>query len=393
MKVLWIGTKAPAPPQDGGRLLTLETIRALARAGARVTVVAPGSPPAGDATSVAALEEICQPRLLQARPRSPTAAFLDSLLRRWPYTMARHRLAPVERAVAGLVDRESFDVVHAEQLQAFPQAEPALARRLPVVLRAQNVESDLWAEAARRANPFARAWLRHQARRLGAWEGRAVTRATLTLALKEADAARLRELAGGRGEVQVLPPPFEAELPPGRGPLSGDPPLVLLGRSDWLPNRDAAEWFVGKIWPRIRERVPGARLHVFGHRRPVRGRPGVELHPAPDHSTEALVAGAVLVVPLRIASGVRMKILEAWARGLPVVATPTAAEGLGARDGAELLLADDADGFARAVERLATEPSLGGVLTAAGRRSLARAYDPDRVASELLAAYRRAAGR
>jgi glycosyltransferase involved in cell wall biosynthesis len=70
---------------------------------------------------------------------------------------------------------------------------------------------------------------------------------------------------------------------------------------------------------------------------------GVETHPAPADSREAFAPGAILVVPLRIASGIRMKILEAWARGLPVVATPEAAAGLEAEDGRELLLAERHD--------------------------------------------------
>jgi hypothetical protein len=75
-------------------------------------------------------------------------------------------------------------------------------------------------------------------------------------------------------------------------------------------------------------------------------------HAAPSDSSAVFVPGAVLVLPLRVASGVRVKILEAWVRGIPVVATPEAAEGLEATDGSELLLARDAGGFATALESL-----------------------------------------
>jgi len=101
----------------------------------------------------------------------------------------------------------------------------------------------------------------------------------------------------------------------------------------------------------------------------------------------------VLAVPLRVASGVRMKILEAWARGLPVVATPAAAAGLGAEDGRELLLAADSDGFAAAVARLAAEPVLAAELVAAGRSALVRRHAPAAVAAELLRVYAAAADR
>ena len=91
-------------------------------------------------------------------------------------------------------------------------------------------------------------------------------------------------------------------------------------------------------------------------------------------------------MPLAIASGIRMKILEAWARGVPVVGTPEAVAGLAARDGEELLVARDAAGFAAAIVRLHREAGLAGRLAAAGRRALAERHDPKAVARRLLAA-------
>jgi glycosyltransferase involved in cell wall biosynthesis len=85
-----------------------------------------------------------------------------------------------------------------------------------------------------------------------------------------------------------------------------------------------------------------------------------------------------------------MKVLEAWARGVPVVATPVAAAGLEAEDGRELLLADDAEGFARAIARLSEEPALRQALRENGRAALAARHDPPAIARELAAAYRRA---
>jgi glycosyltransferase involved in cell wall biosynthesis len=386
VKLLWIGTKAPSPPVDGGRLLTLLTLRALAARGVEVTLVAPGSGSlAEDSRAAEPLGSICRPRLVPVRPRSPLLAGFASLAPGPPYSIRRHRLAPVRHEVASLLARETYDVVHVEQLQAFPQAAPALESGLPVVLRAQNVESDIW-WAARAGRPLAGLWLARQARRLAGWEGEAIRQASAVVALTEEDAGRLQGLARGR-EVLVVRAPFPAELPCGMGELAGAPALVVLGSAGWFPNQDAADWFTADIWPEVRRRTPAARLHLFGSG-PSRG-PGIELHPVPEDSRLAFAPGSVMVVPLRIASGVRMKILEAWARGVPVVATPTAAAGLGAEDGRQLLLANDAPGFARAVERLAVEPGLAASLTAAGRRLLVERHDPGAVAERLADVYGR----
>jgi glycosyltransferase involved in cell wall biosynthesis len=113
----------------------------------------------------------------------------------------------------------------------------------------------------------------------------------------------------------------------------------------------------------------------------------VTVHPAPCESAAAFRPGALLAVPLRIASGVRMKVLEAWARGVPVVGTPEALAGLEVEDGREALVAADAPAFARALARLHREPGLAARLTAEGSRARRERHDPARVIAGLLAAY------
>jgi glycosyltransferase involved in cell wall biosynthesis len=148
-----------------------------------------------------------------------------------------------------------------------------------------------------------------------------------------------------------------------------------------------------EVWPSVRQRTPGAVLHLFAGQPWAQDREArIVRHPPLEHSAAAFAPGAVLAVPLRVASGIRMKILEAWARGLAVVATPTAAAGLGARDGKELLLADDAGSFAAALARLANEQGLAADLTARGRRLLQRRHAPVAVAHRLLEIYRAAGG-
>jgi glycosyltransferase involved in cell wall biosynthesis len=139
----------------------------------------------------------------------------------------------------------------------------------------------------------------------------------------------------------------------------------------------------------VRAALPGACLHVVGV--PVRSSPEVSGRPSPPDSRELFAEGAILVVPLRVASGVRMKILEAWARGVPVVSTPAGARGLEAEDGGELLLADDAETFALALRRLHAEPGLAARLVAAGRRRLETRHEPRTIAARLAEVYARAA--
>jgi hypothetical protein len=382
MKILAVATKAPWPPIDGGRFLLLNTLQGLAGTGCRVTLVAPVDPGAFDLDRVAhELSPWCEPALVPAAPFPPAAALLRS--GGAPLSIARHALPAVRREVESRLAAGRFDLVHAEQLQALPQTAPALKRGIPVVLRAQNVESDLWAETARRGRGPRGFLLKREAKRLAAWEGEAVRRSTATLALTREDAGRLRELARGGGRVGVVRAAFP-DLPPGPGSLTGDPAVVLFGSRGWLPNEEAAAWFLAEVWPAVSRTVPSAVLHLFGMDAAI---PGGVAHSSPRDSAEVYAPGSILAVPLRIASGVRIKILEAWARGVPVVATPAALAGLEAKDGREALVARDAGEFAAAIRRIHQEPGLAAKLVEAGRRTRRERHDPGEVARELMKEY------
>ena len=390
LSILMLATKPPWPLIDGSRLLVRNTLEGLARAGHRVTLVAPVDSRRFDvAEAERALADLCEPRLVSARPPSLAHSFVRSSWTRRPLSIQRHAHPAVEAEVERLLVERRFDVVHVEQLQALAQAEPAFARGLPVVLRAQNVESDLWTVTAE-FHPFYRALARREGWRLAEWESLAIARTARTLALTERDAARLGEFGGPSGRVTVVRAPFPGSLPAAEGTLPGSPAIVLLGSEGWLPNRDAVAWFARTIWPVVQGKLPAAQLHVFGNRqwRPSGDR--ITWHPPPSDSRDAFVPGSIMAVPLRIASGVRMKILEAWARGIPVVALPQAAAGLEATHGRELLLARDATEFAAAFTRLAGHPGLSARLIQNGREALARRHSPENVTAELVAAYRAA---
>jgi polysaccharide biosynthesis protein PslH len=383
LNILVVATKAPWPPIDGGRFLLKTTLEGLAASGCRITLVAPVD---SDPEEVSReLSAWCVPRLVPSAPLSPARA----MLRRAPLSIARHSLTAVRREVERLLKTQRFDLVHAEQLQALPQTEPAAVRGIPIVLRAQNVESDLWAAAGQRGKGMKGLLLGREAKRLADWEGMAVRRVAATLALTREDAARLRELSGGQGNVRVVPAPFP-DLPPGTGTLPGEPAVVVFGSRGWLPNEEAAAWFHDEVWTAVRAELPGAVLHLFGMDL---GGPAVVPHPAPKDSGEAFAPGSILAIPLRIASGVRIKILEAWARGVPVVATPAALAGLDAEEGREALVARDAGEFAAAFARLQREPGLRERAVEAGRRARQERHDPGKIAEQLIAEYEEVVGR
>jgi len=388
MKILWVATKPPWPAVDGGRLVQWQTLTALAQSGADITLVAPADRGIDPGTVVTKLRALCHTILVAHAPRTWSRALSEAIVCRAPLSIARHRTEAVRREVERLLAREQFDVVHAEQLQAVANCGDARAMKVPLVMRAQNVESDLWFVLAAHRG-IGGVFLKHQARRLREWEAEATRRCDATIALTQGDATKLETIANAPGRIHCIPAPFPAELPDAQSPpLPGRPALVIFGSSGWAPNRDGADWFVRDIWPVVLKRLPEARLHlysVYSGAIDARSR-NIVTHAAPDDSAAAFAPNAILVVPLRIASGVRMKILEAWARGTPVVATPEAAAGLGATDRGELMIALTGAEFASAIAAL-SDAGIRGAMTSHARALLRLNHDPTRIARRMLALY------
>ena len=381
MKILFLASRSPYPARDGGAVLMASTIDLLASHGHELTVVAPAYE--GDPAIEGALPAMVCLRLVKSRKRPLAGAFLASLLSGRPLSAERHSQPAVAAVVEEILTNERVDLVHVEQPQALTQADAAFRRKHPVVLRAQNVETELWRMLAD-VRPAWRPAARRESRRFARWEAQSAARADMTLAITAHDAEVLHRLAPG-ARVGVLRMPMPAVLPPGDRVLPGEPAVVVLASGAYFPNRDGVSWFLTKIWPVIADTLPGARLHVFGG--VSKAAAGVHFHEAPRDSRDAFAKGAIVAVPLRIASGARVRILEAWARGLPVVATPAAASGLDVLPGQGVLVASDGREFAAAFTSLIASSELAGRLEEEGHAALRQWHDPARIAEELERAY------
>ena len=262
MQILWLATKAPWPPSDGGRLVATTTIDSLIAAGAHVTVLAPAHPPHAPHESATTAPPPGAPAWwtppVVSRPAARARTVFDVACRGASLQVARHRHPALVDAVADHVASRAVDVVHVEQLQAWTSAAPAVRAGLPVVLRAQNVESATW-----RGDGVRGALARFDARRLADHEARVARAAAAVIALSADDAAAFRGLAPSARVVEVAAP-MPAWLPSAQAALTGRPACAWVGSAGWGLNDDALAWLLRDVWRAIVAETPEARLHVFG---------------------------------------------------------------------------------------------------------------------------------
>lgn len=206
-----------------------------------------------------------------------------------------------------------------------------------------------------------------------------IAAADATLVVSDAEQAVLAEDAPA-ARVHVLSNLHDL-APTGKG-RAARCDLLFVGGFRHPPNVDAVRWFVEDIFPKVRARLPEVVFHCIGGDVPdaiarLGERPGVRIHGHVPDLDPWLGAARVSVAPLRYGAGVKGKVNQAMAHGLPVVATSAAVEGMHLRDGEDVLVADDAAAFADAMVRLHDDDALWQTLSGNGRRNVAAHFSAD----------------
>jgi polysaccharide biosynthesis protein PslH len=370
-RALFLAPEAPYPAAGGGALRSASLLQYLAGRYRLDLIVfrEPGRPdpasqlPRGRFGDVLVLDLARHSRTRLAR----LARNLDRIRRGTP--PLADRFSGFGPSVAAFVRDKHYQLAVIEHLWCAPYWEQLAPRGEMLVLDAHNVESVLTESCAAVESWWMRLLLRRFQITWLALEKRWLPRFGLVLAASGPDAAALAELA----------PSARFCVYPNSLPLVSQPDveeqqaIIFSGNFDYPPNRDAVQYFHGRIWPLLRKRHPDLIWRLAGKNpqavgRSLRGDPRIQvLGPVGDPVGE-LARARVAIVPLRAGSGTRFKILEAWAAARAVVSTTIGAEGLGAVDGEHLLLADAPERFAGAVSALLDSAGLRQRLGSAGRR-------------------------
>jgi glycosyltransferase involved in cell wall biosynthesis len=381
--VVFVSQNPIMPPDEGAAIRNLHLLRRLAQAH-RVTVVM-SYPPSEE--GLRQLEELGLRVVVVPKPRWRHLAYLGAIARGVPLDFAVQRNPRVRRWL-----RRHAGEVDSVLVGSIGPAQDALPRRPGdpvVVIDTHNVERVRLERELRIADGF-RERLSRRLAGLGTarFELRTLRAADQVLVCSPDEADDLRRF--GLDHVVVVPNGVDLEGIT-QAPLLLGPPLMLFpGTLSYDPNDDAARWIASEIAPLVRAMRPDCRFLVAGRGAEpslaaVLRAAGVELRsPVPDMRPVLHEATAVLA-PLRSGSGTRLKILEAFAAGRPVVSTTLGAEGLDVEPGRHLLIADTAAETAAAIVRLIDEPELGPRLADAARTLVEQRYGWDAIGAQLRA--------
>lgn len=305
--------------------------------------------------------------------------------------IVRDEIAEMHRTIRGLLAAHAFDVIHADQTsmaQYGLYAQKVAAQmpgnaRISTVLDAHNALYRIPERMARHeANPLKRWLYLREARTLARYEAETYDRFDRVVFVTRVDQEQLAHLSSHDAQSASSIPKTPTSVIPicvdiENKPLvaRNDRPLTVshIGTMFWPPNVEGVLWFAREVFPRVLAEVPEARFVIVGKDPPQEVRDlalqvrNVQVTGYVPDLEPYLAETSVFIVPLRAGGGMRVKIIDAWAWGLPIVSTSIGAEGIEVETGKNIHIGDTPDVLAEAVIQILSDPAYGEQLRDEGR--------------------------
>ena len=396
MKILQLCKKFPYPLKDGESIAVTTLSRALRELGCQVSLLAMNTHKHffnsnGCPEALSHYKDIF--KVPVDNRVKPTEAFLN-LFSREPYHIARFISPAFQRQLIEVLKNNTYDLIQLETPYLSPYI-PTIRKYSDalIAMRAHNVEHEIWERIAENTAFFPKRWyLKHLARKLCRYEVEQLKQYDILVAITQRDLDFFRKL-GYRKAAVVAPigvrsEAYQPDYDSYRRPLS----LSFIGSLDWMPNQEGLQWFINQVWTSLEKKYPNLELHIAGRNTPedlkhkLAGK-NVFVHGEVPDAHQFINNHSLMVVPLLSGSGMRAKILEGMALGRVVLTTSVGLEGIAARPGREVLVADAPEQFVSHIESCLLQ---GPQLERMGRQAchfVASQYDSLSIARRLLDSY------
>jgi len=381
----------PYPPSSGGQVRSYNLIKNLSKKH-KITLFSLIKYEE-EKQYIPKLKKFCQQVLVFKRPENPWT--LKNILRTgfgpYPFLVVRNLSSEEKRATTKKLEKESFDLIHAETFYVMPHIPPT---KTPILLVEQTIEFQVYQHFV---NIF-KLWplkpiLYIDVFKLKVWETRFWQKAAKVVAVSEADKKKMLSHVPTL-DVDVVPNGAGEDLVTlwGRRKRKAKRPIVFYqGNFLWLQNTEAARILAQEVFPLIKKEFPEAICWIVGQNAKKKiadlDRDGVEIHDLTtadiDGVKEAYQKATVFVAPLEGPGGTRLKILGAMAAGVPVVTTSTGSEGIKAVDGKEILIRDRPEEMAKAAIKLLKDERFYSKITASARKLVEEKYNWNKIATKL----------
>lgn len=382
-KILFLAHRIPYPPHKGDKLRAYHLIKGLAERH-DVYLGAPVDDP-DDWQHRHALDDLCaETCIVDGRGRSRQRAAMGAVARREPVSFTYFRHRALMDWVRRVTLAHGFDAVMLYSSGTAPYLDAVAGDACPLIVDFVDVDSEKWrvmgeTESGVKGRIYAR-----EAVLLREAETRLAQRADASLFVTESEAALFGRVTGITDRVHAIGNGVDLTMWDGADALpspyadDGRRRLIFTGAMDYAPNIDAVTWFAGEVMPILRDAGRAVGFVIAGSNPSAAVQAlacdDIEVTGRVPDMQPYLLHADLAVAPLHLARGVQNKVLEAMAARLPVLVTAAALDGIGARPGEAVTVADTGAEFARAVTSLLDDPARAATLAANARRMIEDDY-------------------
>ena len=384
MKVLFLTYDIPYPLISGGKIRAYYLIKNLAK-NHQITLFSYYRDEE-QKQYIPELKKYCQEIFLfKRRPPWSWQNILRWMTRILPFPSATYYSQELEKALVKELKAGGYDLVHFESF--YPALYLPLAKKLgaKTLMGNENVEWQIYNRFAERKFFFLKWFLKLEVLRMRCYEEKLWKQADINITLSKNDAEVIGKVS--KRKCPVIPNgvdvnSFKTVKPSGEGKT-----IIFVGTLIYQANNDAMKYFLKEIYPEIKRQTPGVKFILVSWHKPEwleKYLTDSSIKFIQDKETpvgDFFAKADVLVAPMRIASGTRIKILEAMAAGLPVVTTSLGIEGIEAKE--EVVIADEPEDFANEVVKLLGDKKRRQELGKTGRALVEKLYDWEKISQEL----------
>ena len=385
MKILMLTPYLPYPLLTGGQTRSYNLIKRLSSLGHEITLLSLVKS-SKERAYLQELERFCKEVHVFDRSEKPWT--LNNILRTgfsfYPFLVVRNWAKEEKTATLEMITKEKFDLIHAETFYVMPHIPET---KIPILLVEQTIEHLVYQHFAGRFKiPFLKLLLNIDVWKLKYWELRYWKKAQKVVAMSQEDKEKMLSEVSSL-DVDIVPNGVDSKYFGLKVASRSKEPVVLyLGNFTWLQNREAVEILVKKVWPKIKFKLPNAKLWIIGKDARDFFNNLVSKDVVVDEVDDVRKVyqrAWVLVAPIYGGGGTRYKNFEAFASGLPVVTTSIGIKGTEATDGVEVIIRDNPLDIASSAVNLLTDKTLYKRISENARKLVKQKYDWDPIAQKL----------
>jgi len=328
------------------------------------------------------LKKYCKKVRVFSRPKSPWTLknILLAELGFYPLVVIRNFSASERKAVKEELEKEKYDLIHAEAFYVMPHIPET---DVPTVLVEQTIEYMVYKHYVDNEVPLLlKPFYLLDVFKLRYWEKYYWKKADKLVSVSNEDRQAMLELIP-ETNVDIITNGVDADYYVAKKAVKKDPARVMYGVTnfEWLQNVEAVDLLIDEVWPTIHKEEPSAKLWIVGRRIPERivklaeERDDVEITESIEDARDAYLSSTVMVTPIKGAGGTRLKILEAMAAGLPIVSTSIGVAGLGLTNGKHALVSDSMSGLAKQAIKVIRDKKAAEIMGKEGQKFVRDNFD------------------